>query len=248
MHIAFSGGGIQQVQLADNLDEERSQSISTSFNWDRATETHIYGFTLEGFYTLLDNTFILEELDNTPQGNSILEKRNGGNSRVFGATVEARANFNRKVQVEGGLTLQKSRYGDAVAWSADIAGTKDYLRSPDSYGYYTISFTPEKPFVASLSGVYTGTMLIPHYGLPGNPGTPEQDILFKSGSFWEMNAKLSYDFALPNLDSKLQVFGGISNLFNQYQDDFDKGKYRDSNYVYGPAKPRTVYFGIKIFN
>jgi outer membrane receptor for ferrienterochelin and colicins len=91
-------------------------------------------------------------------------------------------------------------------------------------------------------------MLIPHYGLPGNPGTPEQDILFKSGSFWEMNAKLSYDFALPNLDSKLQVFGGISNLFNQYQDDFDKGKYRDSNYVYGPAKPRTVYFGIKIFN
>jgi outer membrane receptor for ferrienterochelin and colicins len=248
MHIAFSGGGIQQVQLADDLEEERSQSVSASLNWDRATETHIYGFTIEGFYTLLNDAFILEELENTTGGNSILEKRNGGKSEVFGGTFEARANFNRKLQIEGGLTLQKSQYNDVVAWSADIPGTKDYLRSPDSYGYYTISFTPEKPFVASLSGIYTGKMLIPHYGLPDDAGTPEQDILFESGSFWEMNAKLSYDFALPHLDSKLQVFGGVSNLFDQYQDDFDKGKYRDSNYVYGPSKPRTIYFGIKIFN
>jgi outer membrane receptor for ferrienterochelin and colicins len=40
----------------------------------------------------------------------------------------------------------------------------------------------------------------------------------------------------------------VSNIFNQYQDDFDKGKYRDSNYVYGPSKPRTIYFGLKLFN
>ena len=91
-------------------------------------------------------------------------------------------------------------------------------------------------------------MLIPHYGLPGDAGTPEQDILFKSDPFWETNLKLSYDFNLPHLDSKLQFFGGVSNIFNQYQDDFDKGKYRDSNYVYGPSKPRTIYFGLKLFN
>lgn len=248
MHIAFSGGGIQQVQLAEQLDEERSQSISTSLNWDRATESHIYGFTIEGFYTQLKDAFILEEMDNTPEGNSILEKRNGGNSQVFGGTFEARANFNQKLQLEGGLTLQKSQYDDVVAWSADIAGTKDYLRTPNSYGYFTIAYTPESPFKATLSGIYTGSMLIPHYGLAGDAGTPEEDTLFESNTFWETNIKLSYDFKLPHLDSNLQLFGGINNVFNQYQDDFDQGKYRDSNYVYGPAKPQTIFFGVKLFN
>jgi outer membrane receptor for ferrienterochelin and colicins len=248
MHIAFSGGGIQQVQLADELEEERSQSLSSSLNWDHATETHIYGFTIEAFYTILNDAFILEELDNTAEGNSILEKRNGGTSEVFGGTFEARANFNQQLQLEAGLTLQKSQYENAVAWSTEIDGTRDFLRTPNSYGYYTLSFTPESPFTATLSGLYTGNMLVPHYGLPGDAGTPEEDLLFESDPFWETNLKLSYDFSLPHLDSKLQFFGGVSNIFNQYQDDFDQGKYRDSNYVYGPSKPRTIYFGLKLFN
>jgi outer membrane receptor for ferrienterochelin and colicins len=31
----------------------------------------------------------------------------------------------------------------------------------------------------------------------------------------------------------------VQNLLNAYQQDFDLGKERDSNYIYGPAKPRT---------
>ncbi len=247
MHIAFAGGGIQQIQLADNLDEERSQSISTSMNWDHATEQHIWGFTIEGFYTLLKESFILEEISQAGN-NSVLEKRNGGNSEVFGATFEARSNFNRILQIEAGLTIQKSQYDTPIEWSADISGTKDYLRAPETYGYFTVSYTPESPFTASLSGIYTGEMLIPHYGLPGDSGTPEVDILKTSDSFIETNLKFSYDFDLSQVDSKLQLFAGVSNIFNAYQDDFDSGKFRDSNYIYGPAKPRTIFFGLKIFN
>jgi outer membrane receptor for ferrienterochelin and colicins len=43
MHIAFAGGGIQTISLADGLNEERSQSVSSSVNWDKPTEKHIYG-------------------------------------------------------------------------------------------------------------------------------------------------------------------------------------------------------------
>ncbi len=247
LHIAFSGGGIQQIKLADNLEEERSQSISASFNWDHANERHIWGFTFEGFYTLLKDAFILEELEQIGN-NSVLEKRNGGNSEVYGITMEARANFNRILQLEAGLTAQKSQFDEAVEWSADIPGTKDYLRTPETYGYFTFSYAPETPFAASLSGIYTGKMLVPHYGLPGDAGTPENDILVNSDPFLETNLKLSYDFDLKQVDSKLQLFGGVTNLFNAYQDDFDRGKFRDSNYIYGPAKPRTFFFGIKIFN
>ncbi len=31
-------------------------------------------------------------------------------------------------------------------------------------------------------------------------------------------------------------------------DDFDSGKNRDSNFVYGPAMPRTVFVGLKIMS
>lgn len=248
MHIAFAGGGIQKIELSDNLKEEKSQSWSASINWDKPTEKHIIGFTIEGFYTKLNDAFILEEIGSDEDGNSLMEKRNGGNSEVMGATFELRGNYNRKLQMEAGLTLQKSLYDQEVVWSEELPGTKDYLRTPNSYGYFTVTWTPVDKFKASLSGIYTGTMLIPHYGLEGDQGTIEQDELFKSPPFMETNLKISYTMNVNRLDSSIELFGGISNMFNQYQNDFDSGKNRDSGYIYGPAKPRNFFIGIKIFN
>ncbi len=248
MHIAFAGGGIQTVKLAEELEAERSQSVSASLNWDKPSEKHIYGFTLEGFYTQLKDAFILEETGTDESGNSLMEKRNGGNSYVYGATFEARANLNRKLQIEAGFTLQKSQYEEEVIWSEELTGSKDYLRTPDAYGYYTLSWTPTQRFSTSLSGVYTGTMLVPHYGLAGDAGTINEDLLFESPAFMETNFKMGYTVELKRIDSSIEFFGGVSNLFDEYQDDFDSGKNRDSGYIYGPAKPRSVFFGVKLFN
>jgi outer membrane receptor for ferrienterochelin and colicins len=99
-----------------------------------------------------------------------------------------------------------------------------------------------------MSGIYTGSMLVPHYGLPGDAGTPEQDVLFKTPEFMEMTLKLGYIFNVNRLDSSIELFSGISNMLNHYQNDFDTGKNRDSAYIYGPAKPRTFFVGLKIFN
>jgi outer membrane receptor for ferrienterochelin and colicins len=248
MHIAFAGGGIQTVELADDLKEERSQSWTTSINWDKPTEKHIYGFTLEGFYTQLKDAFVLQEIGTDEDGNSIMQKQNGGKSHVTGATLELRANYNRKFQAEAGVTLQQSLYDEPVQWSEELPGTEEYLRTPNAYGYYTLTFTPTEEFKTTLSGIYTGKMLVPHYGVPGNAGTPENDILFESPDFMETNLKISYTVNSKRLDSSIEFFGGVGNMFNQYQNDFDSGKYRDSGYIYGPAKPRNFYVGIKIFN
>ena len=248
MHIAFAGGGIQTVKLADDLKEERSQSWTTSLNWDKPTEKHIYGFTLEGFYTTLRDAFILQEIGTDEDGNSIMQKENGGSSNVMGTTLELRANYNRKIQAEAGITLQQSLYDSPVQWSEELPGVEDYLRTPNAYGYYTLTWTPTEKFKTSLSGIYTGKMLIPHYGLAGNVGTIPQDVLFESPDFMETNIKISYTATSKRLDSSIEFFGGVGNLFNQYQNDFDSGKYRDSGYIYGPSKPRNFYVGIKIFN
>jgi len=248
MHIAFAGGGIQTVELADDLKEERSQSWTASLNWDKPTEKHIFGLTLEGFYTKLKDAFVLQEIGTDSDGNSIMEKQNGGESHVLGSTLELRANYNRKIQAEAGITLQQSLYDNPVQWSEELPGTEEFLRTPNAYGYYTLTWTPGEKFKTTLSGKKTRKMLVPHYGVPGNVGTPENDILFESPDFMETNLKISYTVNSKRLDSSIEFFGGVGNMFNQYQNDFDSGKYRDSGYIYGPAKPRNFYVGIKIFN
>ncbi len=64
----------------------------------------------------------------------------------------------------------------------------------------------------------------------------------------ELGFKLGYTFRFPVLDSGLELFGGIKNITNAYQNDFDSGKNRDSGYIYGPATPRTFYLGLRLFS
>jgi len=242
MHIAFAGGGISRIRLSDDLREERSNSFSASWNFDKATEQFIFGYTLEGFYTRLNDSFVLEEVGTDDFG-TIYEKRNAASSLVRGLTLELRGNYRGKAQLEAGYTWQKSSYENPVSYSATLPAVKHYLRSPDNYGYYTFTLTPKGKFNASVSGVYTGKMEVLH--LAGAPENPVSDRYVTTRSFLENNVKLIYLSKVTRLNLGVEIFGGIKNIFNAYQDDFDTGKNRDSNYIYGPSAPRTYYFGVK---
>ncbi len=242
MHIAFAGGGVSRIILADGLAEERSHSLSGSVNYDKATENFIVGFTLEGFYTELNDAFFLQPVGQDEFGN-VYEKRNGSGAAVQGGTVELRGNINKKMQLEAGFTLQTSLYDEAVEYIEGVDPRREFLRTPNHYGYLTYSLTPGDRFNASLSGVYTGPMELVHYA-----GAPEQSVdeYVTSGSFFEFGLKLGYTFNLNVLDSGLELFGGVKNFTNAYQNDFDTGKNRDSGYIYGPAMPRTFYIGLRL--
>lgn len=242
MHIAFAGGGISRIELADGLKEERSNSLSASINFDKATEKFIAGFTLEGFYTKLDDAFYLEPLGADDLGERF-EKRNGSGAKVQGATIEFRANYNRTAQFEAGFTLQSSKFDEAVENIEGLEAKREFMRTPDTYGYASITYMPSPKFNATFSSVYTGPMTLAHFG-----GAPEQaiDAYKESDAFTELNLKLSYTFKLNQLDSGLELFGGIKNITNDYQNDFDSGKNRDSNYVYGPGSPRTFFVGVRL--
>lgn len=115
-------------------------------------------------------------------------------------------------------------------------------RTPDCYGYFTFTSAPLKNFDFSVSGVYTGSMLVPHFA-----GYIEKDRMEKTPDFMDLNLKLNYTFVL-NDHLKLQLNGGVNNIFNAFQKDLDKGADRDSKYFYGPTQPRTLFIGVKIFN
>jgi len=242
LHIAFAGGGVSRISLSPDLKQERSSSLSGSINYDKSSEKFIAGFTLEGFYTYLKDAFYQHPLGEDDLG-ELFEKRNGDGAVVKGVTIELRANYNKIIQVETGLTIQSSSYNTAVSYSDVLAPKRKFLRTPDVYGFATLSFTPNKKFNTSVNLVYTGSMDLVHLA-----GAPEQliDTYLKSPTFAELSFKTGYTFNLNKLDSSFELFGGVKNVFNDYQSDFDSGKNRDSNYIYGPGAPRTVFVGIKL--
>jgi outer membrane receptor for ferrienterochelin and colicins len=124
-------------------------------------------------------------------------------------------------------------------------GVTRFFRTPDAYGYLSLNYNPVIVFNIALTTKYTGPMLVPYFG-PQLP-VPEAGELRESDSFFDTGLKLSYDIRISD-DVKVQLNGGVKNIFNSFQDDFDSGIDRDPGYVYGPLRPRTVYFGLKIGN
>lgn len=242
LHIAFAGGGVSRVSLSPNLIPEKSQTFSASINYDKPMEHYIAGFTLEGFYTRLNDAFFLEPIGTDTFG-ELFEKQNGQGATIKGITLELRGNYDKKLQVETGFTFQSSRFDERVTYIDGLEGLREFTRTPSDYGFATLSFTPNKKFNVNLNYIYTGNMKIPHFA-----GAPNQlvDEIITSKPFSELSTKVGYTMGVNKMQFKVEFYGGVKNIFNAYQSKFDIGKNRDSNYVFGPSQPRTIYFGLKL--
>lgn len=243
MHISAVGGEVAMIQRAKDLSEEKSQSYSTSVDFYHRFKNGIQvNFLAEGFYTNLSDVFVLEDIGKDEQGNLIKERRNGSGAKVMGLTFEGKAVLTSWLSLQAGVTLQRSHYKEAEKWSQDenIPAEKKMFRTPNTYGYFTSTVTPVKRFTASLSGTYTGSMLVQHLA-----GYIPADQAVKTPDFFDMNIKLAYEIPLYK-EMKLEVNAGVQNIFEAYQSDFDQGPNRDSSYIYGPATPRSYFAGIKI--
>lgn len=243
-HVAVVGGERVVTVLAPGLKHESSQSVSGSVDW-YPTIGNVQGNILfELFYTDLSDVFALRQLNEPDEfGNDVLERYNGSGAYVAGFNLEAKAALSSRFQAQIGLTGQRSRYKQPEVWSdnPEVPAVKRMFRTPDLYGYLTVNYTPVKRLNIALSATYTGEMLVQH--LQGS-GT-EIDKAVETPSFFDANLKVSYEFKIFN-DVCLDVNGGIMNIFNGYQNDFDKGYLRDSGYIYGPTLPRSLTLGLKL--
>ena len=239
LHVTAVGGDVAMIQISDDLKEEKSQSISASMDFYHRWGGVQVNFLVEGFYTDLRDVFVLEDTGWDADGNRLMERRNGSGARVAGVNLEAKMTY-AWMQLQAGTTLQRSRYKEPESWSETVDPQQKMFRSPDVYGYFTSTFTPWKHFSCSLTGTYTGSMLVQHMA-----GYIPEDREETTPDFFDMNLKLAYDIPLFRTVT-LQVNGGVQNLFNAYQSDFDKGGNRDAGYVYGPGSPRSYFIGCKI--
>lgn len=255
LHITAVGGEGVLISLADGLKPERSNSYSASVDWTDQVGHFQYNLLLEGFYTSLNDVFYLQNIGTDASGNALQERRNGSGAKVYGLNIDGKIAHGNDISLQAGFTVQRSRYKEMTYWSEDesVAGTKNMPRTPNCYGYFTLTAAPLKRFDISLSGVYTGRMHVPHFAptdeIPQGFAYTyiQKDEMVHTPDFFELNAKLSYTFVLRE-HMKIQLNGGVQNILNAFQKDLDKGTYRDSGYFYGPTQPRTVFIGIKLFN
>jgi len=248
LHIETVGGAAKFIRLDSNLVTERSNSYTLSLNYDKMHGKKQFNVVVEGFYTQLNNPFILSDQQELDNGVAVITKRNGSGAYVLGSNLEFNVAIGQKWIIQSGATIQLARYNEQERiWqpidpndTRPATSTTSILRTPNQYGYLTLIYKPNKNWMLSYSSVYTGQMTVAHVI---NAST-EETVLKTTPQFIESNIKIAY--TLQTKDAfKIQFFVGMQNILNSYQQDFDSGMNRDAGYIYGPNRPRTIFAGVK---
>ncbi len=247
LHISSAGGDQVFVLLSDDLDKETSDAFTGSLNYTKNAGLKQFNLLLEGFYTQLHDPFT--QVSRGDIGDIILEEVvNGEGATVSGVNVEVGYSPSKKLAFQLGGTIQRTSFSeDQEIFAPEDTGedaiiVDEFIRNPNLYGYFTTFYNFNQAFKVDLTGSYTGSMIVPR--VVGADGSPD---LLDSNPFFDVNLKASYHFDISD-DFHLEVSGGVRNLFNSYQPEFDSGPERDSDFVYGPAAPRSVFISVKIGN
>ncbi len=243
LHISSAGGDQVFTILSDGLDKETSDAFTASFNYTKSMGLSQLNFLVEGFYTSLNNPFTQVNTGTQPGGIIVEEVVNGKGATVSGLNFEAGYSPNEKFTFQLGGTVQQTEFDEPQEFSTANDNTitiTEFTRNPNLYGYFTSFYKISDDFKIDFTGTYTGSMIVPRL-----VGGEEFFNLIDSDPFLDANLKFSYNFSLTE-DFEMEVSSGFRNIFNSYQDEFDVGPTRDSDFIFGPAAPRSVFVGVKI--
>lgn len=240
LHINAVGGDVSLITLAEGLRPEKSDAFTLSADWWLSRGDWRFNILAEGFLTTLRDVFVLESKGKDAQGNVILERDNAAGARVWGANLEMKMLYDDALDLQAGLTLQRSRYLEDFSWSESVAPQRRMFRSPDLYGYFTLDWHFADHWSTSFNGTYTGPMLVQHFA-----GVIPADEEMMAPGFFEGNLRIACHFHLTS-QTRLELSLACKNLLDSYQRDIDAGPLKDSGFIYGPAIPRSFYFGVKL--
>ena len=122
LHIDNVGGTVSMIRLSDDLAVEKSQSVSVSADIYHSWGNWQANMLAEGFFTDLDDVFALRELG-FENGILIKERHNESGARVFGGNLEGKVAYKNLLQVQMGVTVQKSRYKESRSWGEGVEST-----------------------------------------------------------------------------------------------------------------------------
>ncbi|MEW6363492.1 MAG: TonB-dependent receptor [Acidobacteriota bacterium] len=234
LHITQVGGQGAIIINDPTLREESSTSYSAGLqnNWT-AGETMTQSVAVTGFYTRLRDAFALQPL-HSGDDELVFQRINAGAARSYGVEIATRIEIGEKLGFAAGFTWEQGLYDHP---EPDF-NQRSFFRTPETYGYLSADYY-ESRTKTNISGrlQYTGRMLVPHYA-----GYIQASRLEETPSFYVLDLTGARDlWADPSGRAKVRLTAGVSNLFDQFQSDLDRGPDRDAGYVYGPRYMRTFF-------
>ncbi|WP_413061562.1 TonB-dependent receptor plug domain-containing protein [Sphingomonas carotinifaciens] len=233
VHVAVLGAAPVRVRNAGGLEAERADSLALGFDWRPGWGSG--ALTLDGqFYrTTIRNTFFLGEIREDAGGLFQL-RDNAGGSTVTGAELNASVRVDARLRLTVGAAWIDARYDDAqlvFEGEGRQLFTQRYLKSPrwNAIGQAVWTLSPR---LDGFLGVrYVGPMDVLNNRL---------GAIRRSPAF--LVADLSATRHLPvGREREIDVTLGLRNVTDARQRDLEKGATRDSDYVYGPRSPRTLF-------
>lgn len=235
MHVELLGGEPISRVLSPDLKEERSRSISGSVDhYGFIGHGWQYNIMLQGFCTFISNKF--ESVpDPTDSNMRIVKNQRDGITKVYGASFEGRLAYKKLFDIQLGLTLQKSRYGEnhiLIESDEEIGqpevSTRSFDRTPNVYGYFVSTINPTKHLYFNLSATYTGSMNVLHNSYTGVSLNSDGQAVLDNGDIVH-NAHVSkdgsFDFTYDGLRYRglAQGYGRLVKTKPSFDLDFKVG-------------------------
>ncbi len=241
LHISASGSRKVIHKNAADLEQETSHSLMGSLDFNGKIGPMPIRFLTEFFHTSLQNAFVTNP-DSVNHENEVIYIRTNAEEGAYvqGVNLETNISFRRNLRFNAGFTFQTSQFKEAQE-----LGCKDFLRTPDHYGFFSLDWDITPKFALVSTAQYTGPMNIAYYDQQ-MVQTDENDKgeLRQTQDFFDFGIKASYSLRIQQLP--IEFYMGAKNLFNSFQSDFETGVERDPTYIYGPSLPRMIYGGIRI--
>ena len=234
VHVDTLGADPIRIRNAANLRAEKADSFALGFDWRPAWNDG--AFTLDGqaYLTNLSDTYFLGAIEQ--DGATLFRTRtNAGGSRVAGAELSLTYRLAPHLRLVASGVYLDARYDAPQTVFEDgerMLTTRRYLKSPNwsGVGQLVWDATPNLDLFAGLR--YVGRM----------------DVLNnRLGAIRRVDDVLVTDLTatrhIPVGDDgrEVDLTFGIKNVADVRQRDLEVGAGRDSDYVYGPRLPRTVF-------
>jgi len=237
MHIGVNNGGAIFLVNSDDLQEESSQTFSVGAEFKPNTMDGRLALHSQVHYTLLDDTFEIDDSGELSGDENLWLRVNGPSSEILVWENNLNYQLDAHWRIDAGLSYIYARLDDPVERLEDLV-TEEYLKRPDWTGHFGLSYENHEFVDGHVFLSYTGSMLAVGEDAGIWRDTPD---------FFVVDLGLSKEFEDALWGADLVVSAGIDNLFDERQKDFfNNGEERDPTYLYGPTEPRTYYVTLKM--
>ncbi|HKL67502.1 MAG TPA: TonB-dependent receptor, partial [Bacteroidales bacterium] len=166
LHIESSGSRQVLHRNDPELKQETSHSMTASLDFNGLVGNVYTGLLVEGFYTRLLDPFANEFGEPNGDGTVIYTRINSdGGATVQGVNFEFKLRPSSSFNLTSGFTAQTGKYDEDQEF-----GERHFFRSPDTYGYMVADWNFSNNTSLSVSGDYTGKMLVPYFGTEAPEG------------------------------------------------------------------------------